>query len=471
MKEKFLNRFSIFDLILLAFMAAAGVAVKPIVVSVSHLITGPLFIPGGALAGGIYMLFIVLGAGLVGKPGSATLICMVQAILVVVTGIYGTHGIASLVTYVLPGLCVDLLWLLLRHRGCCLWCCFLGGIVANASGVVLVNLIFFRLPLIPLLLSIAISIFSGGVGGIVAWYIIKALRKQNLFHKIPMILLVILLVGASLSGCTEQTQPKDQTQKKQLQSQKQVGYNTQTYYDALEGLEKNQSVLVILLDGLGYSQYMEAMESGNGAFLKTVPIAEKVETYMPSISPVGLANMVTGVPPKEHGITERGKMELQVSDLFEKTNEMEKSAVYLEGDMSLIGTSLKPLLHIDKNQDGYTDDEVYARAILEVGNLHKGEANLQQNQENVADLLFVHFHGIDDASHNYGPTSEEAKDRTRTIDEYLKRLTQGFTGRLIISADHGQHTGVDGKGEHGTDCSEDLQVPYIKVDMKEGTYE
>lgn len=462
MKENFLNRFSIFDLILLAFMAAAGVAVKPIVVSVSHLITGPLFIPGGALAGGIYMLFIVLGAGLVGKRGAATLICIVQAVLVVVTGVYGTHGVASLITYILPGLCVDLLWLLMRHRGCCLWCCFFGGIVANTSGVVLVNLVFFRLPLVPLLLSLAIAIFSGGVGGIVAWYIINALQKQKLFHKMPMLLLVVLLVGASLSGCTAQMQSQNQAQ---------MGYNTQTYYDALEGLEKNESVLIILLDGLGYSQYLEAMESGNGEFLKAVPIGEKVETYMPSISPVGLANMITGVSPKEHGITERGKMDVQVVDLFEKAKDMGKSAVYLEGDMSLIATSLKPVLHVDKNQDGYTDDEVYDRAILEVGNLRKEEADLKENQEDFTDLLFVHFHGIDDVSHTYGPTSEEAKNRTKMIDGYLKELTQGFTGRLIISADHGQHTGVDGKGEHGTDCAEDLQVPYIKVEMKEGMYE
>ncbi|MEG1583927.1 MAG: hypothetical protein RR361_02595, partial [Anaerovorax sp.] len=118
--------------------------------------------------------------GLVGKRGAATLICIVQALLVVVTGVYGTHGIVSLVTYTLPGICIDLLWLLMKHGGCCLLCCFFAGIVANASGVVLVNLVFFRLPLIPFLLSLTISIFSGGIGGIAAWSMIKALRKQDL---------------------------------------------------------------------------------------------------------------------------------------------------------------------------------------------------------------------------------------------------------------------------------------------------
>ena len=177
----FLRRFSLFELILLTFIAAAGIAVKPVVVSLSHLITSPLLIPGGALAGGLYMLFPVLGGALVGKRGGATLVCVIQCLVVMVSGVYGSHGAASPLTYIVPGLLVDLLWALLATNGAALLPCFFGGMVANVSGTLLVNLVFFRLPLIPLLLSAALAAFSGGWGGIIAWEMIKRLRKLNLF--------------------------------------------------------------------------------------------------------------------------------------------------------------------------------------------------------------------------------------------------------------------------------------------------
>ena len=178
MKRKFLAQFSVFDLLIIAFSAAIGIAVKPVLSSLSHLITGPFMIPGGSFAGGLYMLFVILGAGLVQKRGAATLICFVQAILVVISGVYGTHGAASFLTYTLPGVVVDILWLIMRHRGCCLWCCFFGCIAANLTGAFLVNVIFFRLPAVPLLLSLALAAFSGGIGGIISWNILKRVRKQ-----------------------------------------------------------------------------------------------------------------------------------------------------------------------------------------------------------------------------------------------------------------------------------------------------
>ena len=180
-KKNFLDKFSLFELILLALIAAAGIAAKPVAVAVAHLITGPLLIPGGALAGGFYMLFVVLGGALVGKRGSATLVCIIQSFAVLVSGVYGSHGAASLITYVIPGLLVDFLWIVCRMNGNSLAACFLGGIAANVSGSILVNFVFFRMPMIPLLFMSAVAALSGGVGGIVTWQIVKHFRKLNIF--------------------------------------------------------------------------------------------------------------------------------------------------------------------------------------------------------------------------------------------------------------------------------------------------
>jgi hypothetical protein len=176
-KKRFLASFSVFNIIVVAMCAGLGIAVKPVIVPLVHIITGPLFIPGGAVAGGFYMLFIVIAVGLVQKRGVATLTCAVQAVLVLITGVLGSHGIMSLITYVLPGVLVDLLLLLMRrHNGCCAFCCFLAGMAANLAGTFLSNMVFFRLPFVPLMLTLLAALLSGGLGGLVAWGVIKKLR-------------------------------------------------------------------------------------------------------------------------------------------------------------------------------------------------------------------------------------------------------------------------------------------------------
>ncbi|MEN6462695.1 MAG: ECF transporter S component [Syntrophomonas sp.] len=178
--RSFLAKFSAYDLVVMAMMAALGVAVKPIVVSLVHIITGPLFIPGGSLAGGFYMMWIVLGAGLVKKRGTATLIGMVQSIIVIATGVYGTHGIISLLTYTLPGLTVDLVLWLTQLEPEEKLAMFLGGMGANLCGVILSNVVFFRLPLVPLLLTISAGALSGALGGLLAWLVAARFIKLNI---------------------------------------------------------------------------------------------------------------------------------------------------------------------------------------------------------------------------------------------------------------------------------------------------
>jgi len=169
-----------FDLVVLALMACLGIASKPIIVPLTHIVTGPLYIPGGVIAGGFYMMWIVLGAGLVRKTGAGTLVAAVQAIMVMALGIYGTHGLMSLFTYLLPGLAVDGVWVIMKGSKNQAVFCFFAGLAANASGVFLVNVVFFRLPLIPLLLILSSAALSGGLGGLVAYTVIRQVEKSSL---------------------------------------------------------------------------------------------------------------------------------------------------------------------------------------------------------------------------------------------------------------------------------------------------
>lgn len=182
--RSFLQRFSMFDLVVIALTAALGIGIKPIIVPLIHIITGPLFIPGGAAAGGFYMLWIVLGIGITRKTGTGTMIGLIQALLVIITGAYGTHGAVSLLTYTLPGLIVDMGAKILNRRLVCATSFFMLGLLANVTGTFLSSMVFFRLPLIPLLLSLSAASLSGGLGGLIAYKITKELSKLDIVNSI-----------------------------------------------------------------------------------------------------------------------------------------------------------------------------------------------------------------------------------------------------------------------------------------------
>ena len=178
--RKFFDKFAAFDFVLISMMAAIGIAIKPIIVPLVHIVTGPLFIPGGAVAGGFYMMWLVLGCELVGKRGTATLIGAVQAIIVLSTGVFGTHGVLSLLTYTLPGIMIDLVFLLLPKNDTVRIRMFFAGIAANVCGTLLSNMIFFRLPLIPLMLGLSAAALSGGLGGWLAYLISTRVKKLGI---------------------------------------------------------------------------------------------------------------------------------------------------------------------------------------------------------------------------------------------------------------------------------------------------
>jgi len=176
---KIFKKFKVYDFVVIALMAALGIATKPIVVPLTHIITGPLFIPGGAVAGGFYMFWIVLSGSLVNKRGAATLTAFVQALIVIVTGAFGSHGIVSIITYTMPGLMIDLIFLLIRREIKTNIDFFVAGVIANLAGTYLTNIVFFRLPLVPLLMTLSSGIISGGLGGLIAYQIYKQIQKLN----------------------------------------------------------------------------------------------------------------------------------------------------------------------------------------------------------------------------------------------------------------------------------------------------
>lgn len=222
-----------------------------------------------------------------------------------------------------------------------------------------------------------------------------------------------------------------------------------SYYDCLHFIEKNEQVLLILVDGFGYYQYLRAIENGYAPFLASVKKADPAVSVYEPVTNAGLAAIITGKTPEENGIYSRKQRELKVQSIFGKIGDMGKEALLIEGDIQIIKTETEPMLNTDYNKNGMKDDEIFESAFK----------NLQEGY----DFLMVHFHSVDEKGHDFGDLSEETMETIRQIDDYMSLLTKNWHGKIIITADHGMHN-VGNEGSHGDFRFEDLIVPYVIIE-------
>jgi len=207
---------------------------------------------------------------------------------------------------------------------------------------------------------------------------------------------------------------------------------TDTFHDTMRFLEQGEQVLVIKLDGLGWNMLDHA------PFLQSLQPKQALAVY-PPVTPVALAAMLTGVTGDQNGIYARGQRELLAQDIFDATAQAGKTAVHISTRTTFINTSLAPVLARD-------DADAFMLA--------------QQTLAEQPDLLFVHFKGIDDAAHAYGPHGEQTQQVIAEIDGFVRVLLEHFDGRVIITSDHGLHETDDG-GNHGLFLPTDMLVPYV----------
>lgn len=171
-----LKRFSSRDLIIIAVLAAIGIAIKPLVNPTIKMISAPLMLPGGSLAGGLYMMWLVLSVVMVPKSGSGLLFGVVQALVTLILGWFGNHGILSLLTYTIPGIIADLIAMLPWKKDSMLFMIIVCAL-ANLSGSLLMVLFIFSLPLIPLIISCSVALASGALGGVLAYYVHRQIKN------------------------------------------------------------------------------------------------------------------------------------------------------------------------------------------------------------------------------------------------------------------------------------------------------
>lgn len=167
------------DLVIMALFASLGLATKNIIHPLVATLTGPLYIPTGAVAGGIYMMWPVMAYGFVRKLGAATVTSLTQAFVSLILP-FGNFGLLSFVIYLVPGLAIDCFFLLSRHKACCAGCCLGATSVANVVGTVLVGTLVLALPGFALYFIALVAAISGCAGGLLANMLLVRTRKIGL---------------------------------------------------------------------------------------------------------------------------------------------------------------------------------------------------------------------------------------------------------------------------------------------------
>ncbi len=225
---------------------------------------------------------------------------------------------------------------------------------------------------------------------------------------------------------------------------------------ALDALRAERVVLVIL-DGLGYRQFEEYRGPEATPFLDGLAGTRLARGVYPSTTRVSMAAMLSGAAPADNGVRDRNTRDITAETILQVLAAAGRRAVVVEGDALPINmAAAEARLSGDRDGDGHTDDNTLANALAVVA-------------EGMPEFLLVHWHGIDDAGHTYGPGSAEYRERLSAVDGYLQQLVSALPENtlLLITADHGMRPVVDEErlGNHGTLSGEDMLVPLWVVAM------
>jgi hypothetical protein len=214
-------------------------------------------------------------------------------------------------------------------------------------------------------------------------------------------------------------------------------------------------VLLLFLDGLGYVRYADAAAAGLIPVLSSLGAPQVGLTVYPPCTSVASAALLTGAAPAASGVDRRGIRKTEAETLFDVAAAAGLEVVAVEGDALAFNLrNAEMTLSGDRDGNGSTDDNVLgnALAVLEGG---------------MPDLFYVHFHGIDDAGHDYGPRTPEEEAAIAYVDAAVGQLLDALPADtlVIIFADHGMHrVEEEGRlGNHGNLIAEDMFIPILTV--------
>lgn len=220
-------------------------------------------------------------------------------------------------------------------------------------------------------------------------------------------------------------------------------------------LESAQHVVWFFLDGFGYQQFINASEQDLIPNLSDLGDRYIAYAIYPPKTSTSTAALLSGLDSTVNGVWVSGIRSLEVPSILDAVNEVGKEVHIVEGSSTPFNyPGAEITLSGDRNGDGSTDDNVFTNAQETIA-------------EGVPDLLMIHFHGIDDVGHTYGPYSAEWELKVTEIDQMVAQLIESLPEDtlVILFPDHGMHAVLDegdsSLGNHGNLIMDDMAIYII----------
>lgn len=160
-----MNNYKLRNLIFLTLCCDLGLFSKRLIAPAANIVTDMLRIPGG-IGTSFSLMFLVVAAALVHVKGCATLMGFVQSMIALSLGMIGSMGALSPIGYIVPGMVIDLVFMVSRNtKADLLPVMTIANMLGAAAACLTANVIVFHLSGIPLALYITVALASGAVCG------------------------------------------------------------------------------------------------------------------------------------------------------------------------------------------------------------------------------------------------------------------------------------------------------------------
>lgn len=178
--------------------------------------------------------------------------------------------------------------------------------------------------------------------------------------------------------------------------------------------------------------------------------ALKMRSVMPSVTPVCFASMYTGLMPEKHGIQRYEKPVLQVDTMFDYLLKAGKKVAIV----STAGDSISKIF-LKRDMDYY----IYPT---------KFQVNRKAKQLIEADkydVLVIYNPDFDSMMHAIGPERKRSlmhlAQNVKTYTQLVKLIEKNYTDKKVFYGfcpDHGCHEIDGGRGSHGLEMDEDMNI-------------
>lgn len=203
-----------------------------------------------------------------------------------------------------------------------------------------------------------------------------------------------------------------------------------------------------------YGKYEEWMKLAEGGCGKAEDVLKlEMLSVMPSVTPVCFASMYSGLMPEGHGIREYTKPVLKCETIFDILPKAgRKTAI-----VSTAGDSIS-LIFLERDVDYFiyeTVEECNAKARRLI-------------EEDEYDCIVLYNTDYDHWLHRFGPEGDVTLDALRRnacvyneLRELIAEKWSSHRTALAFAPDHGCHLLENGKGDHGTDTFEDMNIIHL----------